>query len=256
MPDESTYGFNKDDATALIESIQNGESWFPEIKPRGGGAKPSDYITFEFVDESASESSSSGTLGACYYFPPGDGPKICERMTAEECAAVGGAFNLGGITTCDSGSESSDDGLPEDCASRVPATGPFFGRVVKKSCGMGAVPGEDADGLIELMDDLGILDNRDMRDIVGRVGFAVRMKEEPSGSVSGSVEGECYWMIVIVNFWRVVQVVTDIVFGAESITIKRKNLTVWDECSLPDETIEGTDCPEDGSGSSSGSAPA
>lgn len=37
MPDESTYGFNKDDATALIESIQNGESWFPEIKPRGGG---------------------------------------------------------------------------------------------------------------------------------------------------------------------------------------------------------------------------
>jgi hypothetical protein len=217
----------------------------------GGGGGSGDYIAFEFVDESAaSESASSGTMGACQYFPEGGGPKICEMMTAAECEAVGGAFNLGGITTCDSGS-SSEEGLPEDCDSRVPATGPFFGRVVKKSCGMDTVPGEDADGLIELQDDLGILDNRDMRDIVGRIGFAVRMKEEPSGSVSASVESECYWMIVIVNFWRVVQVVTDVVFGAESITIKRKSITVWDDCSLPDEIIEGTDCPLPGSGSSS-----
>jgi len=37
MSDERTYGFNKDDAGALIQSISNGEDWFPEIKPRGGG---------------------------------------------------------------------------------------------------------------------------------------------------------------------------------------------------------------------------
>lgn len=37
MADERTYGFNKDDADALIQSIGNGEGWFPEIKPRGKG---------------------------------------------------------------------------------------------------------------------------------------------------------------------------------------------------------------------------
>ena len=36
MPDERTYGFNKDDAQSLVQSISNGEDWFPEIKPRGG----------------------------------------------------------------------------------------------------------------------------------------------------------------------------------------------------------------------------
>lgn len=37
MADERTYGFNRDDATALIHSISHSESWYPEIKPRGGG---------------------------------------------------------------------------------------------------------------------------------------------------------------------------------------------------------------------------
>jgi hypothetical protein len=37
MPDERTYGFNKDDAQSLVQSISNGEDWFPEIKPRGSG---------------------------------------------------------------------------------------------------------------------------------------------------------------------------------------------------------------------------
>jgi hypothetical protein len=37
MPDERTYGFSKDDAESIIQSIGTGENWFPEIKPRGGG---------------------------------------------------------------------------------------------------------------------------------------------------------------------------------------------------------------------------
>lgn len=48
MPDERTYGFNKDDAQSLVQSISNGEDWFPEIRPRGGGAKPLD-IEFTVV---------------------------------------------------------------------------------------------------------------------------------------------------------------------------------------------------------------
>jgi len=39
MPDERTYGFNKDDAAALVQGITNGEDWFPEVKPRGGGGR-------------------------------------------------------------------------------------------------------------------------------------------------------------------------------------------------------------------------
>ena len=35
MPDERTYGFNKDDAQSLVQSISHGENWFPEIRPRG-----------------------------------------------------------------------------------------------------------------------------------------------------------------------------------------------------------------------------
>lgn len=189
------------------------------LSPGGGSG---DYVTFQFVDDASSSSSGS-----------------------QLASGSGGS------------SSSSDDGLPDDCASRQIAVGPFFGRVIRKSCGMGQVPGENSDGLIELVDDLGILDGRDYRDIVGRTGFAVRMNAEGevSSSISGSssIDSECYWMIVIVNFWRVVQVVTDVIFGEQSITIKRKNLTVWDDCGLPDEVIEGTDCPTGGSSSSGAS---
>jgi hypothetical protein len=51
MPDERTYGFNKDDAQSLLQSIGNGESWFPEIKPRarGGGGGHTIWFTIDSV---------------------------------------------------------------------------------------------------------------------------------------------------------------------------------------------------------------
>ena len=39
MPDRRTYGFSRDDATELVNSIGSRENWFPEIKPRGGGKR-------------------------------------------------------------------------------------------------------------------------------------------------------------------------------------------------------------------------
>jgi hypothetical protein len=36
MTDERTYGFNRDDASALMQSISTGEASFTEIRPRGG----------------------------------------------------------------------------------------------------------------------------------------------------------------------------------------------------------------------------
>lgn len=56
MPDENTYGFNKDDATALIESIQNGETWYPEIKPRGGGGGTGGVIEYKITSVSTKTS--------------------------------------------------------------------------------------------------------------------------------------------------------------------------------------------------------
>jgi hypothetical protein len=39
MPDDRTYGFNVDDAAALLQSIGTGESTYQETRPRGGGGK-------------------------------------------------------------------------------------------------------------------------------------------------------------------------------------------------------------------------
>ena len=58
MADERTYGFNKDDATSLLQSISHGENWFPEIKPRGGRAGGGLTIRFRIV--------ASYFCGACY----------------------------------------------------------------------------------------------------------------------------------------------------------------------------------------------
>lgn len=37
--DDITYGFNRDDADSLIQMIGGGDVEFPEVRPRGGGAK-------------------------------------------------------------------------------------------------------------------------------------------------------------------------------------------------------------------------
>jgi len=164
-----------------------------------------DYVAFEFVDSTSASSTSGSSSG-----------------------------------------DANGDGVPDRCDARDTATGPFVGRVIRKACGMGAVPGEDIDGLIELEDDLGILSNRDSRDITGRMGFAVRMKNEDASasiaSSSGAVD-DCYWMIVIVNFWRVVRTVKEIIVTEDSFVVKYHNLTVWDNCDLDDDVIVGTDCP-------------
>jgi hypothetical protein len=50
MPDENTYGFNKDDAQSLLQSISHGEILFPEIRPRGKGGGGTHWIRFTVVN--------------------------------------------------------------------------------------------------------------------------------------------------------------------------------------------------------------
>lgn len=46
MRDEKTYGFNREDAGALLNEIAQVDSEFPEIRPRGKGRKCAKEITF------------------------------------------------------------------------------------------------------------------------------------------------------------------------------------------------------------------
>lgn len=38
MPEETTYGFNRDDATAMVQGISHSEGWYPEIRPRAANS--------------------------------------------------------------------------------------------------------------------------------------------------------------------------------------------------------------------------
>jgi hypothetical protein len=80
MPDERTYGFQKDDAEALIQGIANGENWFPEIRPRGGKGG-GEFMWFEivevlcpgrdYVDEITIVVTPTDYSGGCTKTPPG-----------------------------------------------------------------------------------------------------------------------------------------------------------------------------------------
>jgi hypothetical protein len=134
-----------------------------------------------------------------------------------------------------------DDDNFENCEDRI-APEELRGRVLKVSCGRARpVPGEDADGIIDLIDDTGKLTGRDYRDLPGRLGFAVRMKDGESGNPYDS----CYWSILEVNFLRWRQVVSDQIWESKRIRTEREMHLVEDHCKLPDEYIEGIDCEDD-----------
>lgn len=49
MPDDRTYGFNVDDAAALLQSIGTGESTYQETRPRGGSARVQVVLTTDLL---------------------------------------------------------------------------------------------------------------------------------------------------------------------------------------------------------------
>ena len=95
MLNERTFGFNQDDANALIESIGNGEGWFPEIKPRGGGGTRihhgivtanlgCGYYTIERANWSGVMSSAGyGGIGVDYWDGSDMNCDVCYDITGE-----------------------------------------------------------------------------------------------------------------------------------------------------------------------------
>jgi hypothetical protein len=49
MADDRTYGFSKDDASALMQSIGTREGTFQETRPRGGSARIQVVLTTDLV---------------------------------------------------------------------------------------------------------------------------------------------------------------------------------------------------------------
>ena len=146
-------------------------------------------------------------------------------------------FSLGGQEDYPDDYEYGDEEL---CANRDNAEPPYYGEVVKVACGASRpVFGEDEEGMVELADDLGILENRDRKQLANKTGIAVLLSD------GESEYAECYWCIIYIDFHREIQVVTDIIFQSNMIVVERKLIKVWDDCKLPDEEIEGIDCDED-----------
>jgi len=132
--------------------------------------------------------------------------------------------------------------VPINCVDRA-AGDAMSGTVTRVRCGGSMpVPGQQEDGTVDLTDPMGILNERDYRDLPGRVGLAVLM----AGDEEYGYDGPCIWVIVYVDFYRPRLVVVDVIFETNQIRIKREKLWVWDNCELDDEVIVGTECPQPG----------
>jgi hypothetical protein len=164
-------------------------------------------------------------------------------------------------TASGSSASSSSAGDDEACANRnndAPAS--VRAKVVRRPCGVSRVEQEDDDGYVEVVDSAAgqFLSERQSADIVGKPGFATLLTssgggEGGGGSGSGSVDN-CEWVITWIDWHVEKQFVTDVIIAGMSISLERANAKVWSYCSLPTETINGTDCEESGSASGSGSA--
>ena len=149
-----------------------------------------------------------------------------------------------------SASDSSDteSGQCDDRADDAPTA--VTAKILRRPCGVEVVPAEKG-GEVTVIDSVGgFLKERQADELVGKQGYAVYLTNPDyvtSSSVTSSTDPDndrCQWIIIWIDWFRWVSVVEDIIFGDSEITVKRRNVKVWDDCKLEDEVIEGTDCVE------------
>lgn len=110
---------------------------------------------------------------------------------------------------------------------------------------------EEVGSTVTVYDRERFLFERELEDIIGKTGFAVLLgKTEEDASVPSSSETPAEWVIVWIDWFRTVQVVTNTVIGSDRITTSFANIKVWDDCTLPDEVYMLETC-ETASSSSS-----
>jgi hypothetical protein len=85
----------------------------------------------------------------------------------------------------------------------------------------------------------GIGGAREQIDVIGKEALVVRMIE-----CDNQYDDVCEWHIVFINWFRTVQVVTNVIMTATELKFEMKNVEVWDDCELDPIVIPLTDCEE------------
>ncbi len=139
--------------------------------------------------------------------------------------------------TGEASSDHCDDQL-NDAKKQYKAT------CVKSCCG-GKPSGANEDGTYTIHDHHfqmlqgGIGGAREEADVIGKEALVIRMIEcEP-------YDDECEWNILFINWFRTVQVVTNVIMTEEQLKFEMKNVEVWDDCELDPIVIPLIDCEDD-----------
>ncbi len=182
-------------------------------------------------------SSSSGGVGRIIWKPAGTGRHLCMVL-------IGGFGGGGGgleVIEFAFGDLEYPEEVPELCEDREPVdSDAFVAKVLKVRCG-GAHPvyGEDSEGFVDVVDDLGILEGRDYRALPGKVGIAVLLKR-PDLDEYG--QPRCEWVIVYVHFYVEEHFIRDWIVAGNQIRIERAKGKFLDYCITGTEVIEGIVC--------------
>ena len=165
---------------------------------------------------------------------PGDTFFLARRVfgvLVADAAATSGAtiiFEIIGPSgAAEAASNHCDDKL-EDAQSEYQAN------VLWRPCGAGEVA-DEVDGVVTVVDATGsFLSGREEAEVDGKVGIATYMVEDGGY--------ECQWVITFIDWWREVQMITDVIQTADEIKFEVKRVKVWDDCDLDPIVIPLTDC--------------
>jgi len=162
----------------------------------------------------------------------------------------------------------------------------IIGRITQYPCNVTEVPGEicvkendegqwevdsesadsdDCRGYIQIQDPMGaFLNNRFAKDLRGRRGVAMYVwNYQPNGPCGDDPNyydshsnPNCYWMIIWMDMFEEIDLVSDVIIGTKSITIEKKKVDVWNYCDLDPHRIEGATCEYEEDGTDPGGSPA
>jgi len=123
-----------------------------------------------------------------------------------------------------------------DCVDKLKDAGATYeANVTWRPCGVTRVAGESDGGTVTLYDPLNsFFYNRENSEMSGREGVAVYMQEDGGY--------ECQWVVTFIDWWRDVQMISDVIVTEDEIRFEVKTVKVWDDCDLDDIVIPLIDC--------------
>jgi len=123
-----------------------------------------------------------------------------------------------------------------DCVDKLKDAGATYeANVTWRPCGVTRVAGEADGGTVTLYDPLNsVFYNRENSEMSGREGVAVYMQEDGGY--------ECQWVVTFIDWWREVQMISDVIVTEDEIRFEVKTVKVWDDCDLDDIVIPLIDC--------------